>query len=460
MKKIVRRLMCGVLLSSFILCGCNKVTETAASSVSGSQTEQTTSASATEPAPTEHHPEINTDNMQKVLDDYASKYPNGKEKIITYIDGIRGSGGYYFTDGVLYFEYESDDGTSMIQASIKSGKTTAHIVCRLNYKDTAVQGEGDTGIESFEKFIDDVISGNAEYVNVLDKSAFDKYSEDYKKDLPIVYSRFIAFADVAFSKLGLKLEDLGVDLGTKFRAVDPKQQTSMQVSVTNTHKFVNGFCTDCNMSWNEFYYDAIGIMSGTTANGWRSTYGRSSEANIKHYDLIQLSATNKKSADLMYSKTVFNDDEESESFYVRVTDASTKKKKSLKVEMEYRLQMKTIPTGGGKSFQKYNYVVTIKAGPGQYEDVFASKESLTKYAKVNLYVRNLKGPNIDAWGKKADLSKIKDEFAEDGFTYYTKEQVIDKLWEHHENFLASIDKGMGNIGLSLADIGVSWNKKD
>jgi len=43
-------------------------------------------------------------------------------------------------------------------------------------------------------------------------------------------------ADIAFPELGLKLEDLGLDLGTKYRSVDPKQTTSMEPSVTHDHK--------------------------------------------------------------------------------------------------------------------------------------------------------------------------------------------------------------------------------
>ena len=42
--------------------------------------------------------------------------------------------------------------------------------------------------------------------------------------------------------------------------------------------------------------------------------------------------------------------------------------------------------------------------------------------------------------------------------YYTKDQIIDKLWEQHENYLASLDKGMVWMGLTLADIGLNWKK--
>ena len=458
MKKNVKRLMCGVLLSSFILCGCNKVTETSASSVTASQTEPTTTAAETEPAPTEHHPQINIDNFKKISEGYAFKYPNGKEMIVSYIDGIRGYIGYHFAGDILHVEYSSGDGTSSLIATFDPGKVTSHVIYRMNYKGKAVQGEGDAGIESFEKFFDDVIARNASYVNEIESSALDEYSEEFKKDLAIVYSRFIAFADVIFSEYDLKLEDLGVDLGTKYRAVDPKQPTSMQLSVTNTHKFENGFCTDGDISWTEFYYDAVGTMGGMSGTGWRTYLGPSSATMFKPYDVVQYSTTNKKNADLMYHKAFVGNPDENEGFFIKVDDASTKKKKSLKVEMEYRLLLKNIKTRTGASAMKYNYIVTIKANPGQYGDVFASKESLAKYAKVYLYIIDHNGASTNAWGKKADIAKLQNKFIKDGCTYYTKEEIIDKLWEHHVNFLASIDNGMEYMGLSLADIGVSWNK--
>ena len=107
---------------------------------------------------------------------------------------------------------------------------------------------------------------------------------------------------------------------------------------------------------------------------------------------------------------------------------------------------------------KYSYHVTIKAKPGQYDKVFESKESLKKYVTVDFFITNKNGTGTSAWGKKANISKLKETLAKEGCTYYTKDEVIDRLWEHHENFLESIEFGMNDIDLSLADIGVNWKK--
>ena len=465
MKKLATKLLCGILLSSVMLCGCNQVTETT-SAISETQTETTATTTETEPAPTQTEdtrPEINVDNMMKVADLYASKVPDGKNAVEIYADGVRGFGFYSVDNGVLNFGYDFENG-SRFDIRISSGKRTAKISIDLIYKGgKRLYAEGDTGIDTFEKLIDDLVADTATYVNYIEKSAVDSYAENIKKDIPVMYSRFIVLADKAFPELGLKLEDLGVDLGTKYRTVDPAQLMSMEPSVTKTLEYKNGVSTKGNKLWTDYFYNAVGIMGGTTRKDWRSVYGQSSATMLNHSDQVQLVAgrpsSGKKYA-VLYYYTPNNDvTGESEMFSIQIDDASTKKTKKLSVSMAYELQLKQISVGKGVTAPKYTYWVNIKAKPGQYDKVFASKESLKKYASVNLFVRNKKGIGVSAWGKKANIDKLKKSFEADGCTYYTKDQIIDKLWEHHENFLESIDSGMKNMDTSLADIGVNWKKK-
>jgi hypothetical protein len=461
MKKFITRLMCGVLMSSFILCGCNQTTETGASSETESQTEATTTTAETEPVVTEAKPEIDVDNMIKVSDLYASKKSGENSPVNIYADGIRGEGSYFVSDGALYFCYTSLNNLSTIQIKIQSGKITANISYDFTYKDKKINGEGDASIANFEKCIDDIIAGTATYINVYDKSGYDEYFESFKKDLPIVYSRFIAMADIAFPELGLKLEDLGLNLGTKYRSVDPKQTTSMEPTVTHEHKFKNGFCTDCKVTWNAFYYDAVGKLGGMTGKGWRSVYGQNSSSMFAPGDYVQYAALNNKVASLMYYPATADktNTAEDEMLFIEVENMSTKKKKqNLSVNMTFRLNMKKTQFSKTLYAPKYTYELTIKAKPGQYDKVFESKESLKKYATVNFYVANKKGFQSSAWGKKANISKLKASVEKDGCTYYTKDDIIDRLWEHHENLLTSIDKGMVWMNTSLADVGINWKK--
>ena len=461
MKRIIAGLMCGAMLSSFIFCGCTQTTQTGTSSGTESQTEATTTAAETEPAEpeTEAGPHINADNMTKVTDLYASKHSQGIGTEQIFVDGIRGKGVYYVEDGDLVFCYSSLNGMSKLEVSFNAQKVTAAVIYDFNYKGKHIRGMGNTGIATFEKLIDDVISDNAPYVFVTDKSGLDDYSENLKKDLPIVYSRFIAMADNAFPQLGLKLEDIGVYLGTKYRSVDPKQATSMEsASAPVVHQFKNGFCTDCKKAWTEHFYNVMGEVSGKTGKGWRSEYSQPTQAKLSAEDLVQFSTANKNYACMRFFQQPGDLNAEDEDFVIEADNRSTKKKKSMNVTMIYNLSLKKMEIREGVYGSKYSYHVTIKAKPGQYDKVFESKESLKKYVTVDFFITNKNGTGTSAWGKKANISKLKETLAKEGCTYYTKDEVIDRLWEHHENFLESIEFGMNDIDLSLADIGVNWKK--
>ena len=467
MKKIATKMLCAALVSSVILCGCNQVTETTVPAAGDTEapTSAATTAAETEPAPTAANPEINVDNMKKVSDLYASKEPEGKNSVWIYSDGIRGGGNYSVDDGVLRFSYTLNNG-STFDVRLRSGKRTAEISFDLIYKeDQCLSGSGDPVIDNIERFIDDLIDDSGTYIQYSNRSAYVDHKEDIKKDLPIFYSRFIALADKAFPELGLKLEDLGINLGTKYRAVDPAQLMSFDKAVTKTLEYKNGISTQGKKPWTEYFYNAVGVMGNMTRKDWRSVYGQKSASMLKPDDYVQYVAglvpgnkAKKKYAGLYYVSPTEAYSDESEQFMVNIDDASTKKTKKITVTMSYWFDMKDISIGKGVVTPKYRYRVEIKAKPGEYDKVFESKESLKKYASVNLSVANKKGIASDAWGKKANIDKLKKSFEADGCTYYTKDQIIDKLWEHHENFLASIEYGMSDMDTSLADIGVNWKK--
>ena len=463
MKKLVSKLLCGIVLSSVILCGCNQATATepTATSETESQTEATTTTAATEPVQTtvDDRPEIDVDNMIKVANLYASKEPDRNNAAVIKSDSIRGSAMYYTNaDGSFHFGYHSEYGSS-ITTSIMSGKRMMDVTISFVFKGMNINIllTGETSIDGVEKFIDDVIANDKEKFYIYNDLTLDSHAEEVKKDLPILYSRFIAYADQAFPEIGLKYEDLGVRLGDKYRSVDCSQTTSMEKTVANPLTYKNGVSSNKKV-WTEFFYNAVGKLGGMTGKGWHSAYGEQSSSMLTPSDYVQYSASNKKIGELYYHKMRSDDKEAGESFTISVQNTSTKKKKKISVTMYYELTEKDVSLGKGIYTSKYRYLVSISAKPGEYDKVFASKESLKKYANVQLFVRNKKGLGVNAWGKKADIAKLKKTFEADGCTYYTKDQIIDILWDHHENFLASLDHGLSGMGTSLSDIGVNWKK--
>ena len=90
MKKAIAGLLCCTMLSSLILCGCTKATETTVSSSATESQTETTVTETTAPPETKADPEVNADNMAKVAEIFKPKNNTGKEYIDLYPSGIRG----------------------------------------------------------------------------------------------------------------------------------------------------------------------------------------------------------------------------------------------------------------------------------------------------------------------------------------------------------------------------------
>lgn len=44
----------------------------------------------------------------------------------------------------------------------------------------------------------------------------------------------------------------------------------------------------------------------------------------------------------------------------------------------------------------------------------------------------------------------------DGLTFYTKDEIVDRFWNFRENFFTSLDNGMVWMKTSLKDFGFNW----
>ena len=453
MKKAIAALLCSTMLSSFILCGCTKATETSVtSSETESQTETTSEETTAKPAETtKPDPEINSDNLSKVAEAFKSKNNTGLELIDLYSSGIRGNGRYFMDEsGALTIIYYGLNNSSSFEVKLEPGRQSVDVSFYIGYNGKFLNGYGTAGVRELEKFIDDVIAGNDEYIEYIQKDALPDYSESIKKDLPIVYSRFIAAVNTAFPELGFKIEDLGIEPGSKYSSVDPTQPLSNEPVIKNDLAFKNGISSDKKTTWTTYMFNAIGTLGGMKGKDYRSAYGQRSSSMFTPSDYVQYSTSGKKLTNLFYYH-MYDSSKYSESLSINVDDKSTKKKKNVTSYMTYQYEQKV------NSKKSYLYTVTISAKPGQYDKVFASKASFKKYAKADLFVMK-KGSGSSAWGKKANISKLKKSFKSDKCTYYTKDQILDYFWERHEAMIQSLDTGMVWMDTSLADVGINWKK--
>ena len=174
------------------------------------------------------------------------------EGVPVLLNGIRGSGSTIVNDSLVFFSYSSLDGDTFgINVHRDSGEVSLSVYSM--YVDTGYSVNVGFSLGEFEETFDKICDDPAS-VDPYSTSALDSHTDDIKKDFAIIFARMTALSDAALSDVGLGLKDLGIDLGDKYRAIDPTQLTSKEVEVTNEHKFENGFCTDCGMAWTEYYY--------------------------------------------------------------------------------------------------------------------------------------------------------------------------------------------------------------
>lgn len=444
MKKIVALLLSGVMLSSLVLCGCTpKETEVQITSV---PVVESTEVGFNNPANM-----LNEENVEKAQKYCASVDPEGDEGIPVFIDGIRGSGSTMVDDKLVHFNYQSLDGDNLdINVHRDTGEVSFSI--NMRYRDEGYAADASFYLGGFEEFFDKVCADPAS-VEPSIKSALNTNLEDLKNDFPIIFSRIIAFTDVALSEAGLGFEDLGIDFGDKYRAIDSKQRTSKEVEITNEHHFENGICTDCGITWVKYYCGLVIKFAKPVVNlGDISITGQKSPSMISPADEVTYFENSESNASMCYHHVETDNDagiKKDDKCYIFINHYE-----STEIEIQYLYKQQKFSTGG----KCYTYYVIIQTKPGELDKVFESKESLKNHLKDCTLAINPEGKRIES---VYDVNKFAEEkvgplMEADGLTYLTEDEIVDRLWTYRSNFFTSLDNGMIWMKTSLKDFGFNW----
>lgn len=472
MKKVVALILCGVMMASISLTACSKgnkeketeekksqAVESVDDDVEESDTKEDEDPDAEKTETKKQKPEahLNKETIEKLDAYFASLDPEVERNEGVYCDGIRGEGLAFWGEDSLLFAYDSMDYDS-IQITIPKDTEELSITIDLDYGDTRYYGRAKTDLGGMEELIDQMVKDPASVslddatasFEMYDDSAVAQFKEEIQKDLPILYSRIITLGDSAFAEAGYGIEDIGVDFGDEYRSVDPEQATSKETVVDNEHVFVDGICSDCGMTWTEYYYDVVGkFMHGDFGNGQHTCRGQNSATMLSQSDYVQYSANHEAAGSMYYQhveidndRGIFNDEmcNLSIDFYRSQADTS----------LEYTYEQ------GAHKEVTFEYTITFDAAPEEYEKIFASKESLMEYATVTLEITTEDSLDvIEAW-ETMDESEIKAMCEANNAVYYSKEEIVDRFWDNHEIFLESLDNGMVWMETSLADVGITW----
>ena len=455
MKKSFVSVISIVMLSSMIFSGCSPASETSVESAgeisevseSEEQTEQTEKEIWTAPTV------LNEEKLKLARDYCLSVETDGGDGVPVYCEGIRGGGFSKVDDSLIFFDYSSLDND---QFDLNINRSTGEVtfIFDLSYDDDRYYGQVSLGLDGLETFIDKVIADPGS-IELNDDSALSDHEEDIKNDLPIFYSRIITLADNAFAELGFGLEDLGIDLGDKYRSVDSRINTSKEFDIVNEHDFVDGYCTDCGMCWTEYIYDISGqLMKNDPESDEHTVYLQGSDSMLLRNDIVQIFGETDYYGIINYLHKGLDNDKDidnAESFMIEIADFGGE----LMIVPQYRYEQGMFYEGDGIENYKYQYSIFFRAAPGEYDKVLESKESFMEYAEIGLAITIDGNEEKNAWEKMSE-EEIKAMFEADGKTYYTKEEIVDRFWERRAVFFESMDNGMIWMKTTMKDFGFNW----
>ena len=251
--------------------------------------------------------------------------------------------------------------------------------------------------------------------------------------------------------------------GTVPESEKPSEETSASAGPSG-HIFENGKCTDCDMLWTEYLYDAIGEVTGNTGDGYHTFLLEDCDLFLSSGDTVKYNLANKDDTFIIYTHTC----DENSKITLSLTDNNEELYKNhtyTVLSISYRYSRfnddDVVP------LYRFNYDLTIFIDPGKYSEVFGSKEYFEKVCNSETDIVVFLGPSLEinnednypmgikAWDEMTD-DEIKALFDEYGVTYMSRDEFIDQVWEDHDNYFGSIDYGLEQMNTSLADDGINW----
>lgn len=223
--------------------------------------------------------------------------------------------------------------------------------------------------------------------------------------------------------------------------------------IKNIYSFEKGVCKESGKLWSLYFYESLGKLDAYSEQGeLHSVYGPASDSMLGAGDSIQFTAINDNTSRVDYRHL----DEKSnrESCTLGVGNHGGKMKAGIDFVFEEGWNQWEDGTGD----YKFLYKLSIDIAPGEFDKVFVSKEAFADNCWLMLGVLDGKNSYHEVWFNTGD-EELKKMFEDEGCTYYTKDQIIDKFWNDHSRILESIDYGMSQVAdTSLSDAGINWKK--
>lgn len=238
--------------------------------------------------------------------------------------------------------------------------------------------------------------------------------------------------------------------------VSESEEITSETSATmgpSGHIFEDGKCTDCGIFWTGYVYEASEGIAEEGQFG-RYLYVRDLDSMISSDDYVQFNI-GEKYVNIMYWHE--DGDDEWFTFNANVSNEHSSDERSA-VYFSYRYGI-IYNEDGFPNSSLFDYSLDfLGCPPGIYDEIFGSKEefllnsepTLTIYDEENFPFR------INAWEEMTE-EEIKALFEEEGYTYYSKEEFLEMVWNDRKMFSECIETGLAPMNTTLEDAGVNWN---
>ena len=383
-----------------------------------------------------HAAHVEGHENERNVDTYAANFT---------VDGIPGELHYTVGNNSWFFEYNFDTFYPYVNYQFDFDENKGGLSFYDSYSDgqvfqimTFLTGKGESEIDTA---VDEILNGQYDKCNILNDEALSDHEEDIMADNKVLYARMCYMITELFKDMGLDYEDGNIYLASKYMNYDFAGKLCIEAG--NEHKFVDGFCEDCDMTWNEYMNECVNTKGDLYCDGDNALIGYADDEAIQY-----TSNTVSGYVDLGIGYFYYPSDNEIENLSLDLDDEKgTHEKLYFTYNYFYDIQ-----DDNGATIKRYVYSIEGKRVP--YEDlgeILSDKNSILENSEYSLVI--IENGEITSLDHELTKDEIKEFYGDNGNLYLDFEQLADKLAVF--NALERIDTALVEFDTSLADDGIS-----
>lgn len=301
-------------------------------------------------------------------------------------------------------------------------------------------GKGESEVDTA---VDDILNGQYDKYRILNDEALADHEEDIIADNRVLYGRMCYMITELFKDMGLDYEDGNIYLSSKYKNYDSESKLSIESA--NDHKFVDGICEDCDMTWNEYINECVNTKGDLYCDGDNALIGYADDEAIQY-----TSNTASGYVDLGIGYYYYPSDNEIEHLFLDLEDEKGTHE-NLGFNYYYFYDIKD---GKGDIIKRYVYGIEGRKIPyDRLGEILSDKESLIEYGEYTLKI--IDNGEIIPIDHELNNNEIIEFYGDNTDLYLDFEQTAEKMAEF--DALERIDAALVEFDTSLADDGISVN---